>query len=325
MNSKLNASRLKPCIPTGRPLKLTPTHWESTALLSILGIRPRPRANPKLLDTCIDQRTASRRAVRIRETLPGNELLATPVPHVLCAIHIRHQPARLDGASTNLGRRVIGDRNDVDGPIAGRLIVVSSSGTIEPAPLLAILKRRPGTRADAKRRLRSRVDGRAAVGCAVGVGEAAARDELGAAAVADVARAVGVGFERAGLDAGGGASCAGAASGGRGCVAIAVAIHARGSGGTTTTAEPASLLAGLELGADAGADANGLAATGQGRAAARGAVGGAEALAADELDATAVSEVLGAGGIGEALAGEEGRGGKDGGGGEEEGERGRQG
>lgn len=325
LNSKLNASCLKPCVPARRPLKLPSSNWESTALLSILGIRPRPRANPKLLGPRIHQRTASRRAVRIRKTLPGDELLAAPVAHVLCAIHIRHQPARLDGASTTLSRRVIGDRNDVNGPIAGRLIVVSSGGTIEPAALFAILERRPGTRADAKRRLGSRVDGRAAVGRAVRVGEAAARDELGAAAVADVARAVGVGFERAGLDAGGGASCAGAASGGRGCVTIAVAIHARGSGSTTTTAEPASLFAGLELGTDAGADTDGLAAAGQGRAAARRAVGGAEALAADELDAAAVSNVLGAGGIGEALAGEDGRGGVDGGGGEEEGERRRQG
>jgi hypothetical protein len=71
----------------------------------------------------------------------------------------------------------------------------------------------------------------------------------------------------------------------------------------TTRLEAAALFAGLVLGADTGANADGLSALGEGCAASGGTVGRSEALSADELDASSVSDVLVAGRVWDALAG----------------------
>jgi hypothetical protein len=80
----------------------------------------------------------------------------------------------------------------------------------------------------------------------------------------------------------------------------------------TARLKAAALFARLVLGTDTGADADGLPALGESGTASRGAIGGSEALAANELDASSVSDVLLAGGVRDALAGGEIRGGVDG-------------
>lgn len=192
----------------------------------------------------------------------------------------------------------------------------------EAAALLAVLGADGGTRADAEA-LDARVHQSAAPGRAVGVAGAASRDELRARAVSDVGRAGRILHEGGGLD---GAAAAAAAA-----AAVVVLVFvitplllrrlavlatnlitaslgvcagaAAGTAAETAGLKAAALLAGLGLGAKAGADADGLAALGQRGTASGRTVSSPLALAADELGAGAVADVLLAGRIRKALPG----------------------
>ncbi len=202
----------------------------------------------------------------------------------------------------------------------------------EAAALLAVLC--VGKRAGADAELFSaRVHQSAAARGAVGVAGAPAGDELFPLAIADVAGSRGVLLQGAGLD--GAATSvvvlvAGivvvlvsgviAASTGVVVIVVVVATLVAGAGvvvpaliGGAARLEAAALLASLSLGTNARADTDGGAALGEGRAALGGAVGNAEALSADELNAFAVSDVLLARGVRKVLAAGEIRGGLNGG------------
>ena len=208
----------------------------------------------------------------------------------------------------------------------------------EAAALLAVLGVGERAGADAEL-LGARVDQSAAARGAVGVAGALARDELLAGAVADVVDARRVRDKGAGLD--GTAGCGVVAGVVPGVVVLVAAVAALAvvvaalvvvvAGVVTSIVtgvvvaavvvllaaalaglKAAALLTGLGLSTHTGADADGLAALRKGCAAARGAVGNAKALAADELDAAAVADVLLTRRVGEVLAARDIRGSLDG-------------
>jgi len=208
----------------------------------------------------------------------------------------------------------------------------------ETAALLAVLGVGQGPGANTEL-CGARVHQGAAAGGAVGVAGALARDELPALAVAHVGGARRVGLEGAGLDGGAGAAAVVVVVVVVSGVVIAavvvpaviivaavvvivstvvvivpavvvVLVPALVAG--TAGLEAAALLASLGLGTHAGADANGLAASGERRAASGGAVGSSETLAADELSPSAVSDVLLTGRVRNVLADGKIRGGLDG-------------
>lgn len=142
----------------------------------------------------------------------------------------------------------------------------------------------------------------AAVGRAVGLAEALARDELGLVALANVlaARLGRVDGARAGRHGGGssGAHVAGC----RGCNRSG---DGRGSGSSRSRSSPGSAVAkaaarlsGCVANSQAGADANRRVAGDSGAAGGLGAVSGAPAGAGDELLSGAVADVFGSGGVG---------------------------
>ena len=214
-------------------------------------------------------------------------------------------------------------------PARSSVIRNALAASREAAALLAILSVGKRAGADAKV-FSARVHQGAAARGAVGVTGAPAGDELLALAVADVGGSRGVLLQGTGLDGTatsvvlvpaivvvlGAAGVAASAS-----VVVIVAALVPGAGvvvvatliGGAARLEAAALLASLSLGTDARADADGGAALGKGRAALGGAVGNAEALSADELNAFAVSDVLLAGGVGEVLTAGKIRGGLNGG------------
>ena len=235
-----------------------------------------------------------------RDILPS---LKPPPSHLTSLMHReenkRHaiQPFEPDLDVTPLARSS-GTRNAL---AAGR----------EAAALLAVLS--VGKRAGADAEVFSaRVHQGAATRGAVGVAGAPAGDELLALAVADVGGSCGVLLQGAGLDG----AAAGVVLGAAGVVVVLGAGVVAASAGVVVVVvvgvptlvagaaglEAAALLTSLSLGTDARADTDGGAALGEGRAALGGAVGNAETLPADELNAFAVSDILLAGGVGEVLA-----------------------
>lgn len=144
----------------------------------------------------------------------------------------------------------------------------------------------------------------AAVGRAVGLAEALARDELGLVALADVlaARLGRVDRARAGHHGGGSsgahvAGCRGCDRSGDGRRRGSSSSRSRCSPGSAV-AKAAARLSGCVANSQAGADANRRVAGDSGAAGGLGAVGSAPAGAGDELLSGAVADVFGSGGVG---------------------------
>lgn len=186
----------------------------------------------------------------------------------------------------------------------------------EATALLAVLGVGTDAGADAKRRDDTIVDECAATGSAVGVGVAAAGNELPAGAIAHVLGTGGIRGQTAGHD-----GTTGSATGGTTPLVAIVAIvtatvsavaclvtiatstgSGTGSSTSSSAAEAAPLLASLVLGAHTGTHADGLTSPGKGSTAPRCAVSHRETLSTDELDSLAVTDVLLARWVGEVLA-----------------------
>lgn len=201
---------------------------ESTALLALCGAHRRAGADPEVVLTRVDERTALRCAVGIARATTRDKLLALAVPDVGRTGGVLLQRAGLDGttatattAATTLGiilvafvLVVVGCGTITSSPTtttratrtAATITTTSTPTTLKTAALLASLglSAHTGADADSLSALRKR---RTTLGRAVSFPQTLAADKLGTRSVPDVLLAGRIGKAGAGREVRGSLDC----------------------------------------------------------------------------------------------------------------------